>query len=68
MLMFCHATCLRGQDNYESGMYLNHLAFQLFVQTSILGSCSLPAFGKVVVSMLMWILIWEENSPCSLLL
>lgn len=31
-------------------------------------SCSLPAFGKVAISVLTWVLIFEENFLCYLLL
>lgn len=60
VLPLCHAARLTGQDNNKTGIYLNHLAFQSILQTSIPGSCLLPAFGKVVISMLTWILIWER--------
>lgn len=68
VLTLCHAARLTGRDNNKTGIYLNHLAFQLILQTSIPSSCWLPAFGKVVIGVLTWILIWENNCPCSLLL
>lgn len=69
VLTICHAARLTGQDNNKTGIYLNHLAFQLIMQTSIPGSfCFQPSEGWLVIGMLTCILIWEDKCPCSFLL